>query len=323
MYLPSHSSYILLLYLSIIITAIPQDSCKQVQPRSTAFAISLFDQENYFPLLTLHPFYAGPVDEITHGNYRIYNCGTHVPAVQTLLDLTIAFLQTALAACTPSNRIYATFFHQVPPARVKAILQKIIEGQTLDFPKHPFLDDNFQPTILCVIPESRKLESLMAHCNQPPTPAGILSNTPFTFLCPNFLKLRRLPSSDGCPTVLRGKFLHGGHDMTFSQMTILIHELAHLYIGKEALRQEVYDANEAMRLPTDLAWRNAQNYALFVGSFIAGCTQFPTSRALNRDGRELLKAGHPASHLSDAVQLPPGCPKGSVQAILGLCKPSA
>lgn len=206
------------------------------------------------------------MDEITHGNYRIYNCGTHVPAVRSLLDITVAYLSTALAACTPSNRVYATFFHNVPPARVKTILRKIIQGSKVELPEHPFLDDNFQPTILCVTPELRKLEVLMAECNQHETPAGSLSNTPFTFLCPAFLNLRRIPPSGGCQKVLRGKFLHGGHNMAFSQVTILIHELAHLYVGRETLKQEVYDMNEAMRLPPDLAWRNAQNYALFVGS---------------------------------------------------------
>ena len=54
--------------------------------------------------------------------------------------------------------------------------------------------------------------------------------------------------------------------MAFSQVTILVHELAHIYMGTEMLTPEVYDTNLAIRLAPEAASRNAQNYALFIGS---------------------------------------------------------
>ena len=194
----------------------------------------------------------------------------------------------------------------------------------------------------------------MARCLVPGVRAGSVPKTPFTFICPDFTNLPSIPPSDGCPEVLRGKWLSGGFNMAFSQVTILVHELAHIYLGKECLTPEVYDMNPAMRLRPEAAVRNAQNYALFIGSqfllpllfrfFIslslrlcvkanrylhsdgvdlaAGCTNFPTNRALGRD-HELLEVDAETRYSSETLQLAPGCPSGSVQAVLGLCQAGA
>ena len=60
--------------------------------------------------------------------------------------------------------------------------------------------------------------------------------------------------------------------MDLSQVTILVHEVAHelihVYLDAdgEGWEPEVYGANEAFLLPPERAVKNAANYGLFVGS---------------------------------------------------------
>lgn len=78
------------------------------------------------------------------------------------------------------------------------------------------------------------------------------------------------PAVGNCPTVNRTTNLFEGNFAAFweSQIYILLHEIAHFYIGTtvEDSVDEVMDWNYAFSLPPINASFNALNYVLFVAS---------------------------------------------------------
>ena len=53
---------------------------------------------------------------------------------------------------------------------------------------------------------------------------------------------------------------------TYTQYSILVHELVHLYLQEKALTPEVYDMNECISLPSDRTAVNPGNYEYYAQS---------------------------------------------------------
>lgn len=148
---------------------------------------------------------------------------------------------------------YKAFFGNDYLAPVETLFRQIQNGTTYTNDGH-----KYHPTIIC---------SDAAHrygwdfCNRGHY-AAWGGNTQLVILCPPFWGRPQLPTRDQCGTAHRAH----SDEMIQSQYSILVHELAHLYLKEPCLLPEVYMPEDCLALPPDLALRNPQNYALYFAS---------------------------------------------------------
>ncbi|MCJ1252654.1 hypothetical protein MMC24_000460 [Lignoscripta atroalba] len=259
-----------------------------------------------------------PRDISTSGNYLIYNCGADADKIKSILDQTYISLQSAIESIGIPNVVYNAFFKGVDPSTVKTILQSITTGANRTVNGH-----GMRPTLICVTEDNPYIGVMWNRCLGKDVEAMYSINTPYIYLCPLFTKIRLYPPSIGCGRVTRaGTTLLTFEDMAFSQYTILVHELTHLYLKQDYLDPEVYEVNAALNLRSDQSIINPQNYAFYAAHIKAGCTQYPTTTT-NTD-RELLESD--CHHTSDVIAVDPSqtvCKDDGFEATLGLCTVTA
>ena len=102
-------------------------------------------------------------------------------------------------------------------------------------------------------------------------------------ICPNFFRYRRSVSRTDCPSVRRNKMTQT--HLGYTQISILVHELAHLYGADEMMEyscnvrmdertvifsNETYGLQASAELAADKQVINAQNYAIYADGKLPG-----------------------------------------------------
>ena len=199
------------------------------------------------------------------GNYAIYACGTRIDEVRALLEQTKAFLQEAVGSTQSTavlgNNPYKAFFRDVDPNVVKRVLTNIIAGDKLSIQ-----GNLYHPTIVCVNDVTPGLKQQWDRCQMGRVRAMWSDRSQFVYLCPDFWELKLQPESSDCGAVVAGGTQLQGSSIEYTQYTLLIHELVHVYIGAPVPQPEVYGVNIAMRLGRTVSVVNPSNYAFYAGS---------------------------------------------------------
>ena len=212
-------------------------------------------------------FSLGALDDwVSSGNYLIYSCGSQAPTVQSLLDFSYLYLQTAiLSTNTPP---YNAFFHYADPASVSTILTSMTLGTNVTLSEHV----SRRPTFICVNARDEGLKSAWTLCrDNPKTVSATQPEAAAIFLCPLFFKLAVAPDVDDCPRVNRAETrLVGSSGINNNQYKFLVQELAKLYIqgtigGEGTLPNDIRNENSCLGLPENRALRNPSSYAYYAG----------------------------------------------------------
>ncbi|KAF6226754.1 hypothetical protein HO173_011747 [Letharia columbiana] len=218
-------------------------------------------------------------NDITKSNdYTIQHCSLLAPQVQNVLESLYDVLPLAIREThygVTSAPYQAFFKNSYYETVVHGILSRVTIGVPLrlDFGKELLV-----PSLVCAL----KPDTVIIHkagqefdiydiCKGNPTWALMYyPKTPNIFICPLFFLMPTLPAVGNCPTVNEATNQFEGNFTAFwqSQMYMLLHEIAHFYIGVtvEDSVDETMDWNYAFSLSPMNATSNALNYVLFVAS---------------------------------------------------------
>ncbi|KAI4192734.1 MAG: hypothetical protein LQ346_004187 [Caloplaca aetnensis] len=237
----------------------------------------------------------------TSGQYIIYNCGTAVGGIQSMLDTLYGALVKAVqdAQSDTMSPAYQTFLKDPEfAASVSDILSNAAAGLAIHPPNALTAGAPSPPIIFC-LKRKGQIAGTMATTGQPfdaydscynsetqqatSTLASQFTGTPFIGICPYFWEsglgsTRAIPSPGKCLTVnAQNKFNvdrlgRAGPNMTQWAMFVLLEEIIHLYLWPEEQKRgitehlEVYDANDVLKLSPRDATVNAASYVLYVAS---------------------------------------------------------
>lgn len=275
-------------------------------------------------------FAIGAVDDwASSGNYLIYSCGSEVPDVKNILDLTYLSLQTAMLST--DSAAYKAFFRTAPPSSLSVVLSAIAAGTNITTPSH----GSRRPTVVCVNAMDPQIRTFWIICQhsehtvviQPP-------GTAIVFLCPIFFDRNPLPQPTDCGVVNHARTGLIAHNyIAGTQYGFLVQALADIYIretryGGKAVGGDVRDENACLALPPSQALMNPSSYAFYVSSkhqpsnplqslqremmmmtlmrvrdqdLRAGCTQFPSRVPINMDRELLAIDGAGGGNLTDVL----------------------
>lgn len=216
-------------------------------------------------------------NDITKSNgYTIQHCSLLTAQVQNTLENLYDVLPPAIwqthygVASAPYQALFKDSYYETV---VDDVLSKILIGEPIHWGAEILV-----PSLVCAL----KAETVIVHragqdidiydiCMQNPSWAVLYYPEPSDiFICPIFFLLPTLPSAGNCPTVNEATDKFEGNITAFlqSQVYVLLHEIAHFYIGVtvEDSVDEVVDWNYAFSLSPRNATCNALNYVLFVAS---------------------------------------------------------
>ena len=214
-----------------------------------------------------HEIGVGVLDDwVSSGNYLIYSCGSQAGTVQSLLDFSYLYLQTAiLSTSTPP---YKAFFHSADPASVSTILTSMTLGINVTVSEHV----SRRPTLVCVNERDEGLRSAWTLCrNHPKAVSAANPGVAMILLCPSFFELAAAPDVADCPMVnLAETRLVGSRGLMNKQYIFLVQELAKLYIpgtigGEGTSVKDIPGENQCLGLPESQALRNPSSYAYYAG----------------------------------------------------------
>lgn len=220
-----------------------------------------------------------PNDIIRNNDYIIQHCSRLGPQVQKALESLYEVLLPAIWEThygTTSAPYKAFFKNSYYEMVVEGILRSASIGEPL------FLNTNDKETLVPRLVCALKPDTVIAHeggqdhdiyeiCMENPTwTVMYYPRTSSILICPLFFLMPTEPAVGNCPTVNNATNELEGNFAAFweSQMYILLHEIAHFYIGAtvEDSVDEVMDWNYAFSLSPFNATCNALNYVLFVAS---------------------------------------------------------
>ena len=121
-----------------------------------------------------------------------------------------------------------------------------------------------RPTLLCAGTESPGIPADVHEFCSHNTNFVSTDHGHITFICPGWYDLPMPPRV--CPRVGRsGTMLHNGNWMAQHKVGILIHELAHVYVGLYHPDEfaEAYDLQSCLDLNEEDSVKNAQSYATY------------------------------------------------------------
>ncbi|KAL8760682.1 MAG: hypothetical protein Q9184_003151 [Pyrenodesmia sp. 2 TL-2023] len=256
------------------------------------------------------------------GEYIIYNCGTAIGGIQSMLDTLYGALVKAVqdAQSDIPSPAYRTFLKDPEStAMVSSILAQAAGGAAI-YPPNPFTDGAPSPPVFYCLDRVGQLAGRKAYQNHEPfdafdtcvnpenhqttgTSAIQMTGLPYMGICPYFWESGlggsfAIPSSGNCLTVnSRNRFNvdrlgRAGPKITQRGMFVLLEEIIHLYLWPEEQKRgitkhlEVYDANDVLKLAPQDAIMNAASYVLYVASIYGDCTDFPTPPG-TQDGRRI------------------------------------
>ncbi|KAL8997830.1 MAG: hypothetical protein Q9169_003003 [Polycauliona sp. 2 TL-2023] len=109
-------------------------------------------------------------------------------------------------------------------------------------------------------------------------------------ICDDFWKQqgsRPFPVLTDCPKVKFGKFRPDDYRVMNNQFGTFVHEFSHIYTGNfPPSDQDTYHPTAAVMLSAEESIKNAQNFALYASSVVAGCTKHVNPKRL-RDHEEI------------------------------------
>ncbi|KAL8926675.1 MAG: hypothetical protein Q9208_002749 [Pyrenodesmia sp. 3 TL-2023] len=221
------------------------------------------------------------------GNYRIRFCGagpdSKTAQLQALLPKIWEHIQLVLHDVRRGtrSRAYRAFFKSQDNATyVESIFKAMADGALVRIPVEGAPSDFTQPvypSLLCVDPSLPGYDTLVAACNN--SAAAIVPNREIVVLCDDFwgqMKDRPLPVRSDCPRVRRNKFVPDDYTLMYNQFGAFVHEFAHAYTSDWDPNNEAYNPTEAVQLSAERSLMNANSYALYASSVIAGCSKFVT-----------------------------------------------
>lgn len=213
--------------------------------------------------------------EISHSTtgYDIAYCGEDTPAVNQSLVAAMKILQEVIADINSRSssqvKAFQTFFDGVSRDYVRDVFQSM-----LDHAPAPLRSgDRKNPVVICVRSKDTthpKIKMLYKFCQKDHRTAG-LSVAHFVILCPGFLQFPRVPANAGCPKIVgknleRGTLPFPGGIVNGNQISVIIHELVHLYLRVIWLKPEAYGLKASQQLPAGKAMINPDSYTLYAAS---------------------------------------------------------
>ena len=224
-------------------------------------------------------FAQGPLDFTTSNNYQIINCNypqpnSYASKLQSLLPNILFFLrETVLPDARSGNKgssAFATFFtDNQSRAGVASIFSRIISARKvrskrsgrLEKPRFGCLKENAESQL-----EREGYQHVCTGKQGGSMPAIHISDAEDVYLCsPEFFNFPLWPTTADCPTVEGGKLVPNDYRLSKNQMSILIHELAHLHgvNDRSGAAVEQYQVDDCAALRPMAKLKNAQNFALY------------------------------------------------------------
>lgn len=246
-----------------------------------------------------------PNDITRSRQYTIQHCSLLTPQVQNALESLYEVLPPAIwathygVASAPYQAFFKSSYYEI---LVDQVLSSISIGLPVRLDPLDSDDKILMPRLVCalksdtvIVQEAGQEYDIYDICKQNPTWAVIYyPETSNIFICPVFFLLPTLPAAGNCPTVNEATNQFEGNFTAFwqSQMYMLLHEIAHLYIGAtvENSVNETMDWNYAFWLSPSDATCNALNYVLYVASVDKECEQFPQTIQSQSYGNRKLGA---------------------------------
>ncbi len=219
-----------------------------------------------------------PNDIVKSNEYTIQHCSLLAPQVQKALESLYDVLPPAIAethygiTSPPYQAFFKGSYYEIA---VEDILRSVFIGAPIPLDSSKEL---LVPTLVCalkpdtvIVHEAGQEHDIYHICKENPTWTLLYyPGTSTIFICSLFFLMPTLPAVGNCPTVNEATNQFEGNISAFfqSQMYMLLHEIAHFYIGAtvEDSVDETVDWNYAFSLSPANATYNALNYVLFVAS---------------------------------------------------------
>ena len=203
------------------------------------------------------------------GNYWILGCESQSANVQHLLQKLIEYIHEAVesidGAGPVGTTIYRKFFGGVDPNIIRPVLERTATGPNLTL-TYQNEQKSHHPTIVCANSFMPEIEKFWLHCRDSRRQASWAIDTQFILICPRTFTLKMLPEPSDCFKRLpNGKF-HGGQSLARTQLSVLFHELVHLYLNRSSLKPEVYHLSDIVNLSPADSVRNPANYVFYLAS---------------------------------------------------------
>ena len=217
--------------------------------------------------------------------FRIEGCDGYTGNLAQLLDQAVFSIAPALQDAVQGNEspmFKAMFKVGASNSSVIEMLRNIVWGQRV-----PNLQPDPQvpsaPRFACVIPSSGdrykylNFDPYKACLEKDAGSAFYFLGGSYIFLCPSFWTLRPAPVMPMCPAVLDNLWPYQVEMVACYMTYVLIHEMIHLYLGKNSLRTdtsppETYPANNCVGLSARSSLLNPQNFQIYVASKISNVT---------------------------------------------------
>ena len=221
---------------------------------------------------------AAPNDIVKTHDYTIQHCSLLTPMVQTALEDLYNVLQLAIweTHYGITSAPYRAFFKS---SYYETVVDQILSSISIGVPIRLESEQRMLvPSLVCalkpdtvVVDEAGQEFDIFDICKENPTwTVMYYPNTSSIFICYLFFLMPTLPAAGHCPTVNEATNQFEGDFGAFwqSQVYMLLHEMAHFYIGAtfEDGVDERMDWNYAFSLSPHDAVCNALNYVLFVAS---------------------------------------------------------
>ena len=230
-----------------------------------------------------------PKDSARFGNFHLYNCGPsgqgadpyseQIRRTITRMSLNLVDVLYDVERHGARSRygFDALFTSSRETHQVAAIFEKILVGEAVSL--QPFAiesgamtEPNDKPNrvrLYCFRPDVMDDVSQFGYrkCEENPGWVGFwMAGSSSIGLCPLFFNnIQTSPTSEDCPSFSSSGSLLSNFQtrLTANREAILIHELAHLYIGHDSNEAEAQTLQESMDLTVADQVKNAANYAYF------------------------------------------------------------
>ena len=203
------------------------------------------------------------------GNYWILGCGSQSATVQHVLQKLNEYIHEAVesidGAGPVGTAISRKFFQGVDPSAIKPLLERIATGPNLTL-TYQSKQESHHPTIVCANSFMPEIEKFRLHCQDSKRQASWAVGTHFIVICSRTFSLKMLPKPSDCFKRLRNGKLHGGQSLARTQLSVLFHELVHLYLNHSFLKPEVYLLSNIVDLSPADSVKNPANYVFYLAS---------------------------------------------------------
>ena len=205
------------------------------------------------------------------GNYWILGCGSQSATVQHLLQKINRYVYEAVesidGAGPVGTAISRKFFGGVDPNILRPLLERTATGPNITL-TYQNGQESYHPTIVCANSFMPEIEKFWLHCQESNSKrqASWAIGTQFVVICSRTFSLKMLPEPSDCFKRLRNGRFHGGQSLARTQLSVLFHELVHLYLNQSSLKPEVYRLSDIVDLSPADSVKNPANYVFYLAS---------------------------------------------------------